>query len=149
MRQIPDFILNSMTLEQKESFTHIMNLIRKYTWMKNLYFEYRKCLPQIFREHIWISYTAPAPFNEENPKNRVQQALPNIDISYELSSYTPHYLSSLKQSTPLRTLQESSVPWNNFNSNNIKNNYESEWSNTLQFLQHFISQKREYLHVSF
>ncbi len=150
VNQIPDFILNSMTVEQKESFTHTMNLARKYTWMQNLYFEYRKCFPQVFREHIWISYTAPVPFTtEENPNNTLQQTLSDIDILYEFSSYTAPFASSFKQSIPLRILQESNVHWNDFTSNDIRNRYEPKWNNTLQFLQHFISRNRKYLDVSF
>ena len=144
IHQIPDFILSGMTSEQRNSFTYMMNLVRKYIWMKNLYFEYRKCLPQIFREHIRLSYTAPTPFDKES-----FEVSPGVGISYELSSYTPPFASSFKQNTPLRSLQESHIQWDNFHSNNIRNKYESEWISTLQFLQNFISQKRTYLNVSF
>ncbi len=133
---IPEFVLNSMTLEQKDSLTHMMHLVRKYIWMKNLYFEYRKCLPQIFREHIWLSYTASAPLNEENA-----EAPPSVDVSYELASYTPHFSSSFKQNTPLRSLQESNIQWNNFHSNSARSKYESEWAVIFNFYKTLFHKK--------
>ena len=155
--QIPDFILNAMTSAQQESFTYMMNLVRKYTWMQNLYFEYRKCAPQIFQEQIWISYSAPAPFNvavdphnalPPNSTENTDISLSDINILYELSIQTPPFASSFKQSYPIRIFRQSNVNWNDFTENDIRKRYEPQWDNLLQFLQDFISRNRTYLDVS-
>ena len=148
--QMPDFILNSMTDEQKEKLTHIINLSRKYSWMYNLHFEYRKCLPKVFREHLLISYSAPTPLQTTDSSKPFPQIekLSNIDILYEFSIHTPPFASSFKQSYPIRILQQSYAKGDDFTSNDLKNRYEPEWSETLQFLRQFILKNRAYLDVS-
>lgn len=148
--QIPDFILNSMTDEQKEKLLRIINLSRKYSWMYNLHFEYRKCLPKVFREHLLVSYSAPAPLLAETPNPASQNEKPSdIDLLYEFSIHTPPFASSFKQSYPLRIFRQSYADWDDFTSNDLKNRYEPEGSETLQFLKQFILQNRTYLDVSF
>ena len=147
--QIPDFILNSMTDEQKEKLAHIIKLSRKYSWMYNLHFEYRKCLPKVFREHLLISYSAPAPLLTDTSNSASQNdKLSDIDLLYEFSTHTPPFASSFKQSYPIRIFRQSYADWGDFTSNDLKNRYEPEWSEILQFLRQFILQNRTYLDVS-
>ena len=149
--QIPDFILNSIDEEQKEKLIHIINLSRRYSWMNSLYFEYRKCLPTIFRENLLISYSAPIPLQMESPSRPSLQAeqLSDIDILYELSIHTSPFASSFKQSYPIKIFRQSYVDWNDFTLNDLKVRYEPEWSEALQFLQQLILQNRTHLDVSF
>lgn len=162
LNQVPEFLFNDMTPEQQESFTHMIDLIRRYSWALNLYFEYRRCIPTIFREHIFLSYTAPIPFTIET--DSVRAHLSDINILYEFSSHTPTFLSSFKQSYPLRILRQNNLSGRNFISNDLRNRYEtnwvkegrsneavpvSKWNTTLNFLENFISRNRRYLNVSF
>ena len=142
--QIPDFILNSMTDEQKENLAHIINLSRKYSWMYNLHFEYRKCLPKTFREHLLISYSTPSPLLTTDPSQHFPQAekLSDIDLLYEFSIHTPPFASSFKKSYPIRIFRQSYADWDDFTSNDLTKRYEPEWNNTLQFLKQFILQNR-------
>ena len=138
-----------MTDEQKEKLLRIINLSRKYSWMYNLHFEYRKCLPKVFREHLLVSYSAPAPLLAETPNPASQNEKPSdIDLLYEFSIHTPPFASSFKQSYPLRIFRQSYADWDDFTSNDLKNRYEPEGSETLQFLKQFILQNRTYLDVS-
>lgn len=149
--QIPDFILESITAEQKEKLTHLINLSKRYSWTYNLHFEYRKCLPKVFRENLLISYSAPAPLQTEtsfgsSPQN---EKLFDIDLLYEFSVHTPPFASFLKKSYPIKIFRQSSTDWDDFTVNDMRNRYEPEWRKTLQFLRQFILQNRTYLDVSF
>jgi len=154
LNQIPDFITSSMTPEQTENFNHMVDLIRRYMWMYNLYFEYRKCLPVVFREHLLFSYSVPVPL-EITPDSRrlsgenLNISLSDINLLYEFSAYTAPFVSSAKQSYPLHLFRQKNVSWNDFISNNNRSRYEPNWQNIIEFLKHWISTKRMHLNVSF
>lgn len=127
LNQTPNFILNGMTAEQKEKFTDMMSLVRKYAWMYNLHFEYRKCLPTAFREHLLLSYSASTPLEMTlDPEKSTENHL-DINIFYEFSAYTPPFASPFKQSYPLQVLQQNNVSWNDFESNELRSRYEVNW----------------------
>lgn len=154
LNQIPDFIMDGMTPEQKENFNHMMDLIRKYIWMYNLYFEYRKCLPTLFREHLLFSYSVPVPLEITPDSQRLSEdnldiSLSDINFLYEFSAYTAPFVSPFKQNYPLRLFRQNNVSWNDFTSNDLRSRYEPEWQNTLEFLKYFISRNRMHLDVSF
>ena len=168
LSQIPDFIIDSMTIEQKEKFMTMMELIKKYMWMYNLYFEYRQCLPTAFREHLFLSYSTATPFQIKSDFNKSSEHHLNISVFYEFSAYTPSFVSPFKQSQPLHVFQQNTVNWNDFESNELRKKYEgrwgekckknkeecnkiheSKWNTTLEFLKTFISKNRTYLNVSF
>ncbi|MDE0150895.1 MAG: hypothetical protein OXK80_00140 [Bdellovibrionales bacterium] len=127
LNQVPDFILDGMTTEQEEKFKDMMNFVRKYVWMYNLHFEYRKCLPTAFREHLLLSYSVPAPLEMgEDPEKPVEDYL-DINLFYEFSTYTSPFASAFKQNYPLYVLQQNNVSWNDFESNELRNRYEANW----------------------
>ena len=145
--QIPDFITNNLTSEQKESLAQIINLSSKHFRMYNLHFEYRKCLPKVFQEYLLISYSAPTPSQADT--HSPPAPLSDIDLLYKLSVHTPLFASSVKQSYPLRMFRQSHIDWDDFSENDMRSRYEPEWDNTLQFLKNLILQNRNYLNVSF
>ena len=132
LNQIPDFIMNGMTPEQKENFDHMMNLVKKYSWMYNLRFEYRACLPTAFRERLLFSYSVPVPLeitldSQTLSEDHLDIRLSDINIFYELSAYTSSFVSPFKQSYPLRVFRQNNVSWNDFTSNELRNRYEANW----------------------